>query len=220
MKVLVFDTETTGLPLSYNAALTDSAKWPHIVQLSFLLYDTEEKLVLDYSDYIIQIPPEVVISPESIAIHQITPERCKYEGIPLPQALNAFEKNLADADLIVGHNLLFDKRMLMVELLRHNMKNFLYKDGSRFPEYCTMKSTTELCALPAYNNKTGYKYPKLTELHEHLFHSTPKGVHNAMVDVLVCLRCYVFHVHKYDIATDPSVQETLRGLYASYCQCL
>ena len=237
MKVLVFDTETTGLPQSYNAELTDFAKWPHIVQLSFLLYDTEAKVVLEYIDYIIRVGPEVIISPESIAIHQITPARSQTEGVPIVEALAVFEKTLIEADLIVGHNISFDKKMLMVELLRHQLPNFFYfAKGStsgissstsgissrrdQYAEYCTMKQTTELCALSAVNKTTGKtycKYPTLSELHAHLFKSKPNGVHNAMIDVLVCLRCYIYHVYKYDIASHPAVQETLRGLYKSYC---
>ena len=48
MKVLAFDTETTGLPESYNASVTDSSKWPYIIQLSFIVFDTEEKEILDW----------------------------------------------------------------------------------------------------------------------------------------------------------------------------
>jgi DNA polymerase III epsilon subunit-like protein len=192
------------------------------------LYDTEAKVVLEYIDYIIRVGPEVIISPESIAIHQITPARSQTEGVPIVEALAVFEKTLVEADLIVGHNISFDKKMLMVELLRHQLPNFFYfakgsTSGSRrdqYAEYCTMKQTTELCALSAVNKTTGKtycKYPTLSELHEHLFKSKPNGVHNAMIDVLVCLRCYIYHVYKYDIASHPAVQETLRGLYKSYC---
>lgn len=35
------------------------------------------------------------------------------------------------------------------------------------------------------------KYPKLCELHEHLFGSVPENLHNALVDTLVCLRCFL-----------------------------
>ena len=43
MKVLVFDTETTGLPTERNASITNMEAWPHIVQLSYILYDVDEK---------------------------------------------------------------------------------------------------------------------------------------------------------------------------------
>ena len=54
MKIFVFDTETTGLPTERNASILASHKWPNIVQLSYLLYDTEEKMVLNYVDKIIK----------------------------------------------------------------------------------------------------------------------------------------------------------------------
>ena len=39
MKILIFDCETTGLPKDYKGSLYDSNNWPHIVQLSFILFD-------------------------------------------------------------------------------------------------------------------------------------------------------------------------------------
>jgi hypothetical protein len=35
------------------------------------------------------------------------------------------------------------------------------------------------------------KFPTLCELYMHLFHKTPENLHNSMMDVLVCLRCYL-----------------------------
>jgi hypothetical protein len=37
---LFFDTETTGIPRNYKAAVSDLANWPRVVQLAFL--QTEE----------------------------------------------------------------------------------------------------------------------------------------------------------------------------------
>jgi len=38
MKILIFDTETSGLP-ERNASITEIHKWPHILQLSYILFD-------------------------------------------------------------------------------------------------------------------------------------------------------------------------------------
>jgi len=222
MKVLVFDTETTGLPLDQNAALTDSAKWPYIIQLSFIVFDTDTKEILEYSDRIIQLDASIPISPESIAIHQITRERSQMEGIPIKIALAHLAENMIDSDIIVGHNILFDKRILMAELHRNQMKNCLYKNGLPIPEYCTMKRSTEFCKLPAVNKVTGelyknYKYPTLTELHTHLFCRKPRGTHNAIADVMICLRCYIMLNYKYDIVMDGDVKLVFRALYSTYC---
>jgi DNA polymerase-3 subunit epsilon len=222
MKVLVFDTETTGLPVDQNAPISDSAKWPYIIQLSFMVFDTATKEILEYSDRIIQLDPSIEVSAGSIAIHQITPERSQNEGIPIKLALAHLADNMSEADIIVGHNILFDKRMLMVELNRNKMKSCLYRNGLPIPEYCTMKRTTEVCKLPAFNKATGeiyknFKYPTLTELHTYLFCRKPRGTHNAIADVMICLRCYVMLNYQYDIANDLEVKLVFRSLYSSYC---
>jgi len=220
MKVLVFDTETTGLPENHNASLNDSSKWPHIVQLSFIIFDACTKEILEYSDHIIKLDPSVPISPESVAIHKITPKRSQDEGIPIRQALDHFIGNVHDVDIVVGHNIQFDKRMVAVELYRNGMKNCFYQNGVPLPEYCTMKRTIDVCKLPAINKKTGevyHKYPTLTELHTYLFGQPPRGMHNAIADVMICLRCFVLLTEKYDIVNDNDVKLVFRSLYTTYC---
>jgi DNA polymerase III epsilon subunit-like protein len=155
-----------------------------------------------------------------VAIHKITRERSDYEGIPIEEALAMFVENIRDVDIVVGHNIQFDKRMVAVELYRHNMKNCFYKNGLPIPDYCTMKRTTDICKLPAINKKTGEtynKYPTLTELHTYLFGQPPRGTHNAIADVMICLRCFIALVEKYDIVEDREVKLVFRSLYNSYC---
>ena len=41
MKIVVFDTETSGLPKEKNASIYETDKWPYILQLSFIIYDIE-----------------------------------------------------------------------------------------------------------------------------------------------------------------------------------
>jgi DNA polymerase-3 subunit epsilon len=218
MKVLVFDTETTGLPAGYNSPLTDLSKWPYVVQLSFIVFDTLKKEILDYTDHIIKLDPDVLITPESVAIHQITMERSQMSGIPIKQALREFNAVMQDVDLVVGHNIQFDKNLLTVEFKRNKIKNSLYRDGRPVNEFCTMKQTVELCKLPFANSTMlHYKWPTLSELHTCLFSASPRGTHNAIADVMICLRCYVYLQHKYDIAFDEEVKIVFRVLYAAYC---
>ena len=221
MKVIVFDTETTGLPEDYNAPVSNSSKWPYIIQLSYIVFNTETKEVLDFVDRIIRLDPAVYISPESINVHKITQERSQEEGVRIEDALAEFAESLVDVDVLVGHNILFDKRMLMAEFHRIGMRNCLYKKGLAIPEYCTMKRNTDRCQLPTVNKKTGeiyFKYPTLSELHFNLFKTVPKGTHNAIVDVMVCLRCFVYINNNYDVANDKSPELGLfQHLYSKYC---
>jgi len=220
MKVLAFDTETTGLPSSYNAPLTDLSKWPYIVQLSFIVFDTASKEILDYTDHIIKLDTDVEITSSSIAIHQITMERSQKCGVPIQLALQEFSEAVKEVDIIIGHNIQFDKNIISIELHRNKMFNCLYRQsGEPVPEFCTMKKTVGLCKLSFANSPTamGYKWPTLSELHSYLFNSNPKGTHNAIADVMICLRSYVYLEHGYDIALDPQVKIVFRTLYAAYC---
>jgi len=215
MKVLAFDTETTGLPENYNAPVTESSKWPHIIQLSFIVFDTEQKEVTDYSDRIIKLAGSIPISAKSIEIHKITRERSEHEGITISCALAEFAEAIKDVDTIIAHNLAFDKNMIMAELHRHQLPNCF--EQATLKEYCTMMETTDLCKLSNSFKATQYKWPRLGELHKHLFGTEPRGTHNAIADVMICLRCYVYLICHYDIATDPNVKMIFRTLYQNYC---
>ena len=222
MKVIVFYTETTGLPTDYKSSFTDSYKWPHIIQLAYIVFDTETKEILDYSDKIIRLDESVEISPESIAVHKITRERSQNEGIPMKEALKCFIEWLNEVDTIIAHNISFDKNMVIVESHRNQIKNGLcfYRNGKPIKEFCTMKNTINICKIPAVNKKTGEtynKFPTLTELHRHLFGIAPKGTHNAIADVMICLRSYIKLTDLYDIVNDFEVKLVFRTLFNSYC---
>lgn len=206
MLIICFDTETTGLP-ERHISIYETAKWPHIVQLSFMVYDTEKKEVVQEYDEIITIGNEVDLTPKSVEIHGITRDIIETRGIPIGDALLAFKNALNASDCCIGHNLSFDKRLLIVETIRN--KGFDCNDDSivqlRFgKEYCTMHNAVDVCKIARLrkNGSTYYKYPTLLELHEHLFHIKPHNAHDSKVDVLICLRCYCQLAFKYDLSRE------------------
>jgi DNA polymerase III epsilon subunit-like protein len=218
MKVLVFDTETNGLPKGINPSITDTQSWPHILQISFILYDDETHTILDIQDTLIKVDGNVEISDESTKIHGITRFQCNKKGIPITDAIDLFNNAMQKADLVVGHNISFDKRMFMVECIRQKKPQYFTRFSVRKPEYCTMKSTTELCAIEKINATTGekyFKYPNLSELHEKLFGNKPKGTHDSMADILICLRCCEMLRKNVDYAKKGCSK--FRELYHLYC---
>lgn len=193
MRVLVFDTETTGLPKSRNTTIKQTDDWPHIIQLSYILYNTEYEKCELCVDQIIQIADDVEITPKSIEMHGITRAKSKQKGVSLSLALDNFKNTLRRADIIVGHNISFDKKMIIVESNRgKNPINFSTKQ-----EYCTMMNTIDLCRIEKLNScgEKYFKYPTLTELHQRLFGIIPKNTHDSMADVLFTLRCYLYLQH-------------------------
>ena len=220
MKVLVFDTETTGLPKrtedGKSPSIYKTTMWPHIIQLSYILYDTEKHKMLVNHDHIIKLANHVQITEKSIEMHGITKERSQREGISIKEALELFHICLMSSDMIIAHNLSFDRQMILVECIRNRRAGpFKFKNPEQF--FCTMKSTTELCKIQAISKKTGetyFKFPTLTELHQHLFSQTPQNTHNSLVDILICLRCFVMLVKDEDIREK---NRTFRSLYRNIC---
>ncbi len=201
MTILVFDCETTGL-INYK-----TQTYPHIVQLSWIVY----------SDHITEhnhiIRPTIPIPEESIAIHQITQERANKEGIPIEAAIYLLSKDWNNAHTIVAHNLSFDLAVLKKECERTKLSVLNYHK----PFYCTMKNSIELCNLVTKSTRnpdeTYLKYPKLIELFHHLFPTeTISNLHDALVDNIVCLRCYYMMTHHTDLCDNPAFKERFASL--------
>ena len=191
MRILIFDTETTGLPPKHTPT-NQTDKWPHVVQLSWVIYNDVTKQVEEDKDYIISLGTHIPISPESSAIHGITSEISRAKGVPIDVALFDFKVAANRCGKMVAHNIEFDKNMIQVEFYRTMIFNTVFPPV----EYCTMKQGTPICKLIKVwdDGSSSLKYPKLVELYYALFGAgapAPEGLHNAKVDVDICLRCYV-----------------------------
>jgi len=206
MRVLVFDTETSGLPPknSFNrVSLVNIHAWPHIVQFSYVVYDTKTNDIENIVDVLIKIPQEVVLDEQNTRIHGITNADCAARGHNIGDVLVKFVNDCENVDCIVGHNLSFDINMVKAEWYRiiENKKishkytrvyaaytSFL----ARVQQVCTMMLNIDRCGIKAVSakGKEYMKYPTLAELHTTLYGDAPSGLHNALVDVVVCLRCF------------------------------
>ena len=103
MKVLVVDTETTGLPEKWNPSIfSQKEKWPHIIQLSYLLYDTNINKIISCVDEIIKLDYHIPISSESIKIHGINRTTSHRKGISINKALLGFYEAFEACDIVVG----------------------------------------------------------------------------------------------------------------------
>lgn len=189
MKVLCIDTETTGLPKKRNALITDDENWPHAVQISWMILDDNK--IVKTRDFIIKIKGN--IPEESTAIHGITNEIMNDKGVPIEDVLKELCADYKDIQILVAHNLEFDKKIIMVELYRNGFyqeyNNVRY---SKIIEVCTMKAGKDLCKIEKKDRfgNMYYKWPQLSELYEKLFNTTPENLHNSLVDMCACLRCF------------------------------
>jgi DNA polymerase III epsilon subunit-like protein len=215
MKLLVFDTETTGLPPKSKTLKNEELHlWPYIVQFSYIVYDTETHGIVKIKDDIIHIPIEMC--QEVIDIHGITNDMARASTCLINNSLQEFYADLLKVDQLIAHNFQFDWNMIQIELMRlairektHNEDDLyisILKTIQEVPTeniYCTMTNSTARCDLKMRSKfgKEFVKFPKLSELHNHLFGVVPRNLHNSLNDVVICLRCY------YKLVLDMDIQE-------------
>ena len=195
-RIMTFDVETTGLiPKYFEKNGVDQN--PHILQLSYVIFDTDTRSIVKSVDHYIRIPETIEILPVITQLTGITREICETRGISIETALSEFCKDYHTCDYIVAHNHQFDKKMIEIELARLQISSTIdiKMQWDLSKSYCTMQEGIDICKIERNTSagKLYYKFPKLSELYETLFvmEKVPPNLHNSLVDTYVCLRCFL-----------------------------
>lgn len=168
MKTLIFDTETTAL---IQNRLVAEANQPRIIEFCGGLYDSEAQLIREL-DFLCD--PGVPITEEITKITGIKPEDVAGKKRFASHAADVREL-IAEADVVVAHNLTYDMAVVNFELGR-------LQTAVEWPVdlVCTVEGTEHLL---------GYRL-NLSALHQFLFDEPFSGAHRAKVDVTALARCY------------------------------
>ena len=179
MRILVFDTETSGL----------NPQWNVILQLSYQIVDsdswTTQKTVNHYFSW-----PEnkARVTQEAINVNGLTEE--VLSGKKLSNRKAALEEFVVDkdsCDLLVAHNLDFDKNFIVASCREERVK---YASSGWSKSYDTMKRTTNYCQIPK-DWGSGYKWPTLTELADCLgIDYSNISLHDSIGDVELTKLCF------------------------------
>lgn len=190
--ILIFDSETTGLPLWREPS--DDPRQPHIVDLACSLFDNTGAEVERYDTI---INPGVEIPDDVARLHGITTEIAREQGEQPDVALVNFMALYRQADLVVGHNVSFDIRMVRILSARVTGEKW----DCDLPTFCTMRRTTNICKIPSANQRhpKDWKWPRLTEATKHLFGDELADAHRARPDCDAAARIY-FHLIEKDLA--------------------
>ncbi|WP_263787564.1 3'-5' exonuclease [Salinibacter grassmerensis] len=207
MRYLFFDTETTGLLPKPKPPVTDTDKWPRVVQIAWSHLSIDPYSIDRSLSYIIR-PDGFTIPQDAAAVHGITTERAEAEGYPRGEVLEAFSKAVSASDVLVAHSMSFDRPVVRAELVRLGIPDVL-QDATTL---CTKKASTDYCKIPFPNGGYGYKWPSLQELHEKLFRSGFDDAHDAGTDVKAGARCFLELsrrgiISASDCVSHPSEQE-------------
>lgn len=184
MKYLIFDATPISQPKSYAALFSDTASWPRLLHLSWIILDQDYK-PLSNRDYVIK-PEGFTIDASVTDYAKLTAADIDTRGVPLTEVLAAFSESVAEADFVFAHNLQSNESILGAEYVRKGMDHALF----RATRYCLMQESTYFCKIASKTG--GYKWPTLRELHIMCFNSTYNPVNNARADVIAATRSFIY----------------------------
>jgi len=211
---LIFDTETTGL-VNSKIPWTDPQQ-PHLVQLGMLLVDTSDWTCKSKTNLLVQLPtkddgsPLVQMETKAQETHGIAPEDLSRFGVSAEIASVLFYQACQNADVIVAHNMAFDRIVMDATLHRSGIPMFTRKDnddtetrssptGSILEDMllpgrqfiCTKDESTDVLKLPGKFRGQTYKWPTLAEAYQYFTNGKEmEKAHDALADTEACLEVF------------------------------
>lgn len=174
-KVLIFDTETSGLGYTkYD-----------ILSLSWQVIDLHSWSKLSEGNVYFDWVSDDRVQPIAIKTNGLTKERLAELGtIDRAEGMKMFKEALTDVDLVVAHNASFDKLYVDETVKRESLLSI------EWPDFIdTKNSMTTFCSLPKKGG--GYKEPKLEELADVLgIEKSDLVLHQSSFDVELTKRCF------------------------------
>lgn len=214
IKLLVFDTETNDQAKNFKlSARDDLDNYPFILQIAARLIEVyiDEDLYLnnntrhrclsfkDICNFNSLVRPtrgefeEILeISEGAFEIHGITIDDCFEKGNYIHDILCMLQGMIMFADVVICHNVNFDKNVLLSEALRLDLDLRLKKNAIF---WCSMLNTVEIAKIPSVGKARYYsefKWPKLEELYLFLLGNNMNEIHkahDAMGDVNATVDC-------------------------------
>lgn len=182
--VLIFDTETTGVPDRSFKWDVDYMAYPHIVQIAWVFGGKAESHIIR--------PEGWEIPDDTVEIHGITTEYALEHGKPFAAVVDVLLRDCKDAGLICGHNVHFDTSIVKANILRelgreyydaNDVESALFK-GKRID---TMRPTMKWVDARMANGRL--KFPNLSELYSRCFPGQTFPAHDALEDCKAVARC-------------------------------
>jgi len=171
MKAILFDTETTGII---------KANWmPQMWEIGGIIVDEKLKVVNDFN-YIIKPRQWPLTDDEANVVTKVSGMDLLILGSApdFSDVLPDLVELMSDCDVMVAHNLAFDREILFNELM---IRDAHWRIAWPKFHFCTSEHLEG-----AYG-----KREKLGDWHNRLFGSFPMGVHRANQDAEIMRKCMV-----------------------------
>lgn len=197
MRILAFDTETTGLVTDTAHPLAETNDYP--MQLAALLFDYDR---IGNTFELMKVPTQGTLftmmryanerepHPKAFEAHDITKGMTERFGASPDEVLPMFAEFMDSADRIVGHNIKYDMDIMRIAYARAGWEGDPFKGRET---YDTCWEAMPVCKMPKYRQDLPgeFKLPKLNEAYKFFFGFEFKGAHGAMQDTLACFDVYL-----------------------------
>lgn len=184
MKIIVFDLETTGLPMKnnngdyYNYEDIKFYDKSRIVSICWNIYNDLGEIISCNYHIIKSMDFDINNNSYATKLNGITKEKSN-NGKNIKKILLNFSDDCKNCDILVAHNINFDYNIILSECFRYNMNNSI-KNIKTIEKFCTKKNSNYIFG----------KYLKLFELYKYFNNKIFEGQHNALKDVEACANCY------------------------------
>ena len=175
---LFIDTETTGLSAYRHVSESNFSDWPRAVEIAWIGTHPQTHQVLTQNCQTIY-PKDFSIPYSAQKVHQISTEKARENGIPLPKILSTLYQILPSVTQIIGHHILFDIGILISESKRLAYPTQLWEEKTRI---CTQKMMQK-----QFPRK---KFWSLTESYQKLFQKSYPKPHSALADTLATMEIF------------------------------
>jgi DNA polymerase III subunit epsilon len=177
---LIIDTETTGL-FDFKAP-ADAPGQPRMAQLGLIYLDHVDAEPVKRGIYI--KPDGWEMSEGASAVNGLTTEFLAENGVPVAEALDAYESAILEGRTIAAFNAQFDCKVLRAEMRRAGRPD-LFEETKNI---CVMRAATDVVKVLNPRGH-GFKWPKLAEACE-FFGITNLAEHDAMGDAEAALAIF------------------------------
>lgn len=180
MRTLTFDTETTGLPL-WREPDTHEGQ-PFCLELGWIYSPSGEyNAPASRGHLYINHKAEITLTPEAAAVNGLTVEFPRDAGVGPNIVLVLFMQLLAQAEVVIGHNVDFDKRIMRIMAARADKLDLYDSLWQGKAMRCTKQMGRSFLGLGRWH---------LSDLHAHFYGHPHKGAHGALADTEATWACH------------------------------
>ena len=210
-KILVIDTETTGLPETkfnnfckdrfYPFKQLEKYNKSRMVQISWTIVEIKLGTKYNVKDYIVK--PNNFYVPNS-DFHKVTNQIAINKGIDLVEIIKQLNQDLESSDYIMAHNTWFDMNIIRSEIYRLNLdksNKILEKSLNIFNQFeknnlilCSGELSKEILKIKSKYSE-GYKMPRLVEFYKHFFGCEFDNQHDSKFDVIAVVKAMLKSIY-------------------------